>query len=1332
MEYLKFLQIAKSQGFINDAEMTKYVDEYPTDNTDEAQKQRNLLERRIKLLINPKERLAEIKEKIKDNHKIEKKIDRLVNIEKKHTEELPKLKMSLKKAMKITKTANKNEFFKFWENKIIKKVSKCHKISLTINTSTIEKNNQFGVNVFYENIPVEKREKYNQHIRENTLPPINVTMPKDLTEQEKYAFLIYSYHSRNFTNEDYDTITAIGATIIYLTPIKRAQQRMKSTIWTLPLLNALNNNKKIDEKSGSCVIDFIWAIVNNKAGFRYYTKDKLINEIKSVCNIKNGISTEDIIKWRDTYHKNISVFVVNPIYERFFASASPSKNAVIKLCYMVKDNHCYPILNDTICDIISKKGNIRQCVDVMKWTDTSDKIYECKNNTDVIQAIDNDELNGHLILLPENVKARDVMNDITFNKLTFSEYIHYDSRNQIDGFLSPDMQKMIVSNNDYKLRKSICEKMYNKFPIDQFQWRNQTLTKLATLLFETMIGEVPKSEYNEQTVNMIDLFPTVALKDFFINDEKPMSDTEYNNFQSFDIAKAYPSILINNDYDFPIYTIHDKIEEFKCDYEVVNGEYFIEKNITLPFKTYNNEPVIIPQGVFTKKAILYFLEKGLIKKSDIKYYITSKQTLKADTFKNFIEYIFLNFEEKEAKQLANMFIGFLGTKYNKTNYGYLTTCIEDCLASWCESENENITCSIMKQPNDTYIVKYGKVERLFSEHQSLNRHIVCDCNILLIDMMYKLCDEKSIIVGYNTDCINVINPVKNNYDDKVKNAGLFDLLKIGKIFNDRSNSILEIERHYNIKEMNIPKINNGNGKFVSAMAGCGKTTLLINDAQKAENPLILSFTNKAVQVLKDRFKNAPLDLSDNTHTFDSYFFTTDEDNKRGIEKLKNKTVFIDEFSMAPNRFITLIYHAFLTYGITVNMYGDSNQCPPVDEFKYDYSKSCAVEQMCGNKVELQYIKECARYDNKMYDILCGFLRNGKLNTYFNKPKFCYKNICYKNETRIRINKECANEFTKDKKYINITFRKVGKTTENEEYKVCKGMPLILTENLKEYKFYNSEIKILKDINNEFATIEEQKIPIHIFKKSFSLGYCVTVYRYQGDSINEPYNIYDTKYMDKKQLYTALSRTTKYDYVNMEEGNLRYYVRENHNIIERKAKHTEYKNAKIYQIKFEDDSNLIYVGSTIQTLEERLKEHLDITKNSVILNYAHLKPYITKICDCPTGNKRKLEEIEKTYINQYAKDKTSLNTKMNDTNKKKKTYEFKCNITTEAEIRERIGEKIKIFNDVKECRLILQATINGEKRRKSKCYKKCGLEKATTEMNEIKDMWINDALVLKFD
>ena len=77
-------------------------------------------------------------------------------------------------------------------------------------------------------------------------------------------------------------------------------------------------------------------------------------------------------------------------------------------------------------------------------------------------------------------------------------------------------------------------------------------------------------------------------------------------------------------------------------------------------------------------------------------------------------------------------------------------------------------------------------------------------------------------------------------------------------------------------------------------------------------------------------------------------------------------------------------------------------------------------------------------------------------------------------------------------------------------------------------------------------------------------------------------------MNKKQLYTALSRTTKFEYIHAEnlKSKYNYTIKNKHEVVS--TGHTEYQKGKIYKIQFEDGS--IYIGSTIKTLEETKRTH----------------------------------------------------------------------------------------------------------------------------------------------
>ena len=86
--------------------------------------------------------------------------------------------------------------------------------------------------------------------------------------------------------------------------------------------------------------------------------------------------------------------------------------------------------------------------------------------------------------------------------------------------------------------------------------------------------------------------------------------------------------------------------------------------------------------------------------------------------------------------------------------------------------------------------------------------------------------------------------------------------------------------------------------------------------------------------------------------------------------------------MVPNKLMTRIYNSFARNNLTVSLYGDSNQCDAVESgtnITHDYIKSPAIRDMCGRIIKLKYIKECARYGERTYNILSTFLETGQIN-----------------------------------------------------------------------------------------------------------------------------------------------------------------------------------------------------------------------------------------------------------------------------------------------------------------------------------------------------------------
>ena len=134
---------------------------------------------------------------------------------------------------------------------------------------------------------------------------------------------------------------------------------------------------------------------------------------------------------------------------------------------------------------------------------------------------------------------------------------------------------------------------------------------------------------------------------------------------------------------------------------------------------------------------------------------------------------------------------------------------------------------------------------------------------------------------------------------KIKNKeDKFTSDMIGQVFLNTGETPSLIDKSYR-KNIDITEytIKRGTGILTTAGTGCGKTTKLINDAKKSKNPIIFSFTNKAVDNIRSKVDNS---LKSNVHTFDSHFneFKSDVEN---LKLLANRNVFLNEFSMVPNK-----------------------------------------------------------------------------------------------------------------------------------------------------------------------------------------------------------------------------------------------------------------------------------------------------------------------------------------------------------------------------------------------------------------------------------------------
>ena len=106
------------------------------------------------------------------------------------------------------------------------------------------------------------------------------------------------------------------------------------------------------------------------------------------------------------------------------------------------------------------------------------------------------------------------------------------------------------------------------------------------------------------------------------------------------------------------------------------------------------------------------------------------------------------------------------------------------------------------------------------------------------------------------------------------------------------------------------------------------------------------------------------------------------------------------------------------------------------------------------------------------------------------------------------------------------------------------MPMLVTQNLKDRDLlnmmrFNIQDIVQNDDDDDDITfrINNQLFSYDEFRESFIPAFCVTVHRCQGGTINTHYSISNVNKLDKKQLRTALSRTTKLKYIHLDNNKL---------------------------------------------------------------------------------------------------------------------------------------------------------------------------------------------------
>ena len=175
---------------------------------------------------------------------------------------------------------------------------------------------------------------------------------------------------------------------------------------------------------------------------------------------------------------------------------------------------------------------------------------------------------------------------------------------------------------------------------------------------------------------------------------------------------------------------------------------------------------------------------------------------------------------------------------------------------------------------------------------------------------------------------------------------------------------------------------------------------------------------------------------------------------------------------------------------------------------------------------------------------------------------------------------------------------------------------------------------------------------------------------------------------------------------------------------------DYQNGKIYHVTFEKNDKH-YIGSTSQLLEDRLDEH-KLNPKSAVYKYRDDNPKIDLICLCPCKDKKTLEKVENSYINEYKQKYGDdlLNIKGVKKVKTKKN-EFNVEMENQKQFEDRVeklGYKLRIKEDTLRSYLEIDAHVDGKRIIYKRRYNENNKQEAFKQLSEIQQKCIKELTI----
>ena len=244
----------------------------------------------------------------------------------------------------------------------------------------------------------------------------------------------------------------------------------------------LENADKVNVNEGECVIDYILYELAGKHGFKKLNRESLIKEFEGTL-----VSTNQIIDFAKK-HNNISIYAIDPLMKVF--NQHKAIHHDYTLCFIVNNNHLYPILDSNTKKSISQSGKLQ--LNDYKFNVSYDSFdyYE-----DMDQNMNSDK---NVILIEDDISRNiilELMEKVQNKTMKMIDFIKFNN-GKPTAFKHPETNQVYEITSNFDDRKNIIKKLANKYGSHLVDFKNQSYTQISQLIFDNEFGNTSQLKSN--------------------------------------------------------------------------------------------------------------------------------------------------------------------------------------------------------------------------------------------------------------------------------------------------------------------------------------------------------------------------------------------------------------------------------------------------------------------------------------------------------------------------------------------------------------------------------------------------------------------------------------------------------------------------------------------------------------------------------------------------------------------------------------------------------------------------------------------------------------------